>query len=126
MTHSPWLGSHFPAISWPYRRGVVTWLSAHSQPFSPFQTAAAAAPRIQGDCPEILLHLVHLCPLFLKVLPACLQMLPSNLKEDMELGVGAGILGRKVNLAALTEVDGEWGRVNGHLSETCGLTTCRM
>lgn len=50
-------------------------------------------------------------------------MLPSKLKEDMELGVGAGILGRKVNLAALTEVDGEWGRVNGHLSETCGLTT---
>lgn len=51
-------------------------------------------------------------PLFLRVSPAAsLQTLHSELKEDKELGVGVKILGRKVSLAALAEVDGEEGEL---------------
>ena len=51
-------------------------------------------------------------------------MLQSKLKEDMELGVRGRILGRRVNLAALTEVGGEReGRVSGHVRERYSLTT---
>lgn len=103
---------------------MVGWLSAHSQPFSPFQTFLPLQLLVSRVIVwRYCFILSTSVPLFLKVLPAWLQMLSSKLKEDMDLGVGVGILGRKVNLAALTEVDGEWGRVNGHLSETCSLTT---
>lgn len=113
-------GSHCPATSWHYASGMVSWLSVHSQPCSPSQTACRCCHSHPGwlDVLRYDFILTSTIPLLLKVPQVgFLQILQSKLQEDMELGVRVGILSRKANVSVWWE-----GRINGHLCERCSLT----